>query len=238
MATIGFIFARGGSKTIPNKNLKSIRKNRLIDIAINDLIICNLCEFVAISSDSEIILQAADNLNVRKLKRPGYLAEDNSSEIYSWKHAIEYFNLSIDDFVLIAPTTSPFRSINTLKEMVSKLKKSKNLDGIVTIMETSKHPMFNMVRKNQNIVELWQSNKKRLINRQEGKNCFDVTTVGFCYRVSSLQKMNHIFDGRIGSVEVSNIEGIDIDTPLDLEFARYLANDGSKFLDSLNKTYL
>ena len=55
MATIGFIFARGGSKTIHNKNLKSIRKNRLIDIAINDLIICNLCEFVAISSDSEII---------------------------------------------------------------------------------------------------------------------------------------------------------------------------------------
>ena len=50
--------------------------------------------------------------------------------------------------------------------------------------------------------------------------------------------MNNIFDGHIGFVEVSNIEALDIDTPVDLEFVRYLANSDSDFISPLNKNYL
>ncbi len=238
MALIGLIFARGGSKTIPNKNLQYIRNNRLLDIAILDLQKSNLCDFNCISSDSELILEVGEIHKVNKLKRPDYLAADNSSEIYSWKHAIDTLNLSMNDILLIAPTTSPFRSINTLRDAVIKLSKNKSLDGIIGVMETSMHPMFNMVRKFDNTVQLWDKDQGRLINRQQGNNCFDVTTVCFCYRASSIKRMTNIFDGKIGFVEVSNIEGFDIDTPLDLAFVRYLANEGSRFLSSLNKEYL
>ena len=118
------------------------------------------------------------------------------------------------------------------------LKKSPLLDGISVITETSMHPTFNMVRKLDNEIQLWDQKKERLINRQHGNDCYDVTTVCFCYRASAIKKMNNIFDGHIGFVEVSNIEALDIDTLLDLEFARYLANSGSDFISSLNKNYL
>ncbi len=238
MAVIGLIFARGGSKTIPNKNLQYIRNNRLLDIAILDLKKSNLCDYSCISSDSDLILEAGDIHKINKLKRPNYLAYDNSSEIYSWKHAIDILNLSMNDILLIAPTTSPFRSINTLSNAVKKLSQNKSLDGIIGIMETSMHPKFNIVKKIDDIVQLWDQGEDRLINRQQGNNCFDVTTVCFCYRASSIKKMNNIFDGKIGFVEVSNIEGFDIDTPLDLAFVRYLSNEGSTFLSTLNKNYL
>ena len=238
MAIIGLIFARGGSKSIPNKNLQYLKKNRLLDIAILDLKYSNLCESICISSDSELILEAANIFEINQLKRPSYLAEDNSSEIYSWKHAIDALNLSMDDILLITPTTSPLRTIKTMHEAVLKMKENENLDGIVGIMETSMHPMFNMVKKVDNKVILWDQNEERLINRQQGSNCFDVTTVCFCYRASSVKRMNNIFDGEIGFVEVSNVEGIDIDSPLDLEFARFLVSSRSNFLSSINKNYL
>ena len=238
MAVIGLIFARGGSKSIINKNLQYIRKNRLIDIAVLDLKNLGMCELICISSDSEAILNVANTFNIKKLKRPDYLATDNSPEIEAWKHSIECLELSTSDILLIAPTTSPFRSIKTLKNSILLLEKNPLLDGVSVITDTSMHPTFNMVRKLDNEIQLWDQKKERLINRQQGNDCYDVTTVCFCYRASAIKKMNNIFDGHIGFVEVSNIEALDIDTPLDLEFARYLANSGSDFISSLNKNYL
>ena len=167
------------------------------------------------------------------------MSKDNSSEILAWKHAIKYLSLKEEDIILVAPTTSPLRSILTLKKMINKLKSDNEADGVLTIKETSMHPNFNIIRKNNDEVRLWEDNSnQRLINRQEGNDCFDVTTVGFCYKVSSVIKMKNIFDGKIMGIEVSTIEGLDIDTPLDLEFARYLSKEGLSFLSTYDKDYL
>jgi len=239
MAVIGMVFARGGSKTIPNKNLKYIRKNRLIDIALNDLKKSEICDLICISSDSDEILDAGKLINAEKIKRPLELSKDNSSEIFAWKHAIEYLNLNDEDIILVAPTTSPLRSILTLKQIINKLKSDNGTDGVLAIKGTSMHPNFNIIRKTNDEVRLWEDkSNQRLINRQEGNDCFDVTTVGFCYKVSSIRKMKNIFDGQIKGIEVSIIEGMDIDTPLDLEFVRYLSKDGLSFLSKYDKDYL
>ena len=239
MAIIGMVFARGGSKTIPNKNLKYIRNNRLIDIALKDLKNSEICDLICISSDSDEILDASKLINAQKIKRPLELSKDNSSEILAWKHAVEYLNLKEEDIILVAPTTSPLRSILTLKKIIQTLKGDNETDGVLAIRETSMHPNFNIIRKINDEVKLWEDkSKQRLINRQEGNDCFDVTTVGFCYRVSSIRKMKNIFDGKIRGIEVSIIEGLDIDTPLDLEFVRYLSKDGLSFLSKYDKDYL
>ena len=188
MAVIGLIFARGGSKSIINKNLQYIRKNRLIDIAVLDLKNSGMCELICISSDSEAILNVANTFNIKKLKRPDYLATDNSPEIEAWKHSIECLELSTSDILLIAPTTSPFRTIKTLKNSILLLEKNPLLDGISVITDTSMHPTFNMVRKLDNEIQLWDQKKERLINRQQGNDCYDVTTVCFAIELLQLRK--------------------------------------------------
>ena len=131
------VFARGGSKTIPNKNLKYIRNNRLIDIALKDLKNSEICDLICISSDSDEILDASKLINAQKIKRPLELSKDNSSEILAWKHAVEYLNLKEEDIILVAPTTSPLRSTLTLKKIINKLKSDNYTDGVLAIKETS-----------------------------------------------------------------------------------------------------
>ncbi len=231
MDVIGLVFARGGSKGIPNKNMQVLINNSILDISIIDLQNSISKKSIYVSSDSEEILERAKQLTAKTIKRPLELAGDNSSEILSWKHAVDYLKLSNEDIVVVAPTTSPFRSVSTVKKAIKLIQSHQKFEGVIAVMQTSLHPSFNMVRlNNSNSADLWDSNKDRLVNRQQGENCAEVTTVCFCYKVSAIRSMSHIFDGNIGYVIVSQLEGFDIDTPVDLSYSRYIAN--SDFIHS------
>ena len=59
-----FIFARGGSKRIPKKNLKKINNKSLLEITINLAKKVNKIDKIFVSSDSKKILKIAKNNNI------------------------------------------------------------------------------------------------------------------------------------------------------------------------------
>ena len=106
-----FIFASGGSKEIKNKNIINIQGKPLIKYTIDfarKLKIKN----IFISTDCKKIKQICGKNKTIIIDRPKNLATDKSPEIYSWKHAIKWYEFKYKKKIRVfisLPTTSPLR---------------------------------------------------------------------------------------------------------------------------------
>ena len=71
----------------------------------------------------------------------------------------------------------------------------------------------------------------QFVRRQDTPRLFDMTTVAYAARPQFILTQTGIFDGYVRMVEIPADRALDIDTPLDFEFARFLAarnNEQSK----------
>ena len=80
-----FIFARGGSKGIKNKNIKILNGKPLLFYSIN--MAKKFCknQNIFVSTDSNKIALIAKKYGANIIKRPKLLSEDKSSELLAWK---------------------------------------------------------------------------------------------------------------------------------------------------------
>ena len=81
MKFVGYIFARGGSKGLKNKNLLNFDGKPLIAHTIMNAVNSGLFEDIIVSTDSEEIAKVAIKYGANvPFIRPAKLATDNSSE--------------------------------------------------------------------------------------------------------------------------------------------------------------
>ena len=226
MAIIGAVFARGGSKGIPGKNLSKIKNKTLTKIALENLRDSKICEQIYLCSDDDEILEEAKEKNFNKFKRSIINCQDNSPEIEAWKEFSLYLKnlyfLSDDDYLLIAPTTSPLRKSQTLNEITKKLYLNKFADGIICIKKSDKFPDFNLLKIEKNGLLNTYLGEKRSINRQSCLPAWEMTTVAYCYKIGSILRYNDLFEMKTIGHEIYFPESLDIDTHKDLELARIL----------------
>ncbi len=216
-----FIFARGGSKEIKNKNIIKIKGIPLIEYTINfakKLKDTN----IFISTDSEKIKFVARKNKTTVIDRPKNLATDNSPEINSWKHAINWyedkFNKKLNFFISL-PTTSPLRKTKDFLNALRLFKRS-NCDMIVAIYKPNHYPSFNIVKKlkNRNI-KIYESSPK-ITNRQKVKNVFNVATCFYIAKRNYIMKTNNLFSGNIKGIEVTEENAFDLDTKFQLKILK------------------
>lgn len=137
MRVLGLIPARGGSKGIPNKNIKLLGTKPLIAYTIETALKSKLITTVAVSSDSKKILKVSKELGVSELiKRPDDLSSDQSPTIETVIHALNYYskkNIHFDAVCLLQPT-SPFRKASFLDKAILKFKVEES-DSLVSVLE-------------------------------------------------------------------------------------------------------
>ena len=122
--TIAFIFARGGSKGLPFKNRLLLSEHPLIAYSIYIAKINPLIDDVYVSTDSEEIAKIAIDYGAKTIIRPIELAQDNSPEFLSWKHAVNFLfekGLYFEKFISLPPT-SPLRCEKDIEVCLNELK--------------------------------------------------------------------------------------------------------------------
>lgn len=212
-----FIFARGGSKRIKNKNLIKIKNKSLLKISIDIAKEINNINKIIVSSDSVKIINEAKKNKVNYILRPKKLCTSKSNEFESWKHAIKYFedkNINFDYFLSL-PTTAPLRKVTDINKLISTFKRKK-FDLMFCVTKTNRYPNYNMVKKNKKSLQILSKEK---INK---KKIFDMTTVGYISTPRFIKNSNNIFDGKVGCIEIPRERSLDIDDSFDLKVARFL----------------
>jgi len=117
--------ARGGSKRIPKKNIKEFCGKPLIAYSIENAKKSELFEKIAVSTDNEEIAKVAKNYGAEVLYRPKELADDFSTSMEVFEHAINELNKDKKyKFACMIYATAPLLDIKYLKIGLDRLKNS------------------------------------------------------------------------------------------------------------------
>lgn len=224
-----FIFARGGSKGIIRKNLQELDGLPLIAHSIKKAKQCSTIQRVILSTDCVEIAEVGKEHGAEvPFIRPEKLASDTASELDAWRHAITEtkirFGEEVGVFVSLPPT-SPFRSERDIGNAI-ELYQSTDSDLVVSVTDATRNPFFNMVSIDESgLVSIASTNPagQNIIRRQDAPQIFDLTTVVYVASPSYVLGCGGLLDGKIRAIKVPAIRALDIDTPLDLEFARFVA---------------
>ena len=122
MAFIVFIPARGGSKSIPLKNIKDFCGKPLIYWNLKELNSINEIDQIYVATDSEKIKEVVSSFNFAKVKiynRDSENAQDQSSTENAMLEFINKNNLASDDIFMLVQITNPFtQELDFKKSMI------------------------------------------------------------------------------------------------------------------------
>ena len=120
MSLLAIIPARGGSKGIPNKNIKKLCGKPLIAWTIEVAQQIKCIDRLFVSTDDKEIAQIAETYGVEiPFLRPATLAKDNTTSVATALQILE--NLTEYDEVMWLQPTSPLRSTIDIEQLL-KLK--------------------------------------------------------------------------------------------------------------------
>ena len=227
MITHAFIFARGGSKGLPGKNIMPLLGKPLIQYSIEVALKTIGIEKVFVSTDDADIATVAQSNGAIVIDRPIELAQDNSPEWLAWKHAINWVKEQYGDFneFVSLPATSPLRSVKDVESAMFR-RSDIGADICIAITPASRSPYFNMVKESSNnLIELVNKPANLISRRQDAPEVFDITTVVYVANVEFIMKNNNLFDGIVTSVEVPKHRAVDIDDMYDFNFAESILNN-------------
>jgi len=225
---VGIIFARGGSKGLPGKNIRLLNGKALIGRAIEQAKSISRIRRVIVSTDCNKIAEVALNYGAEvPFMRPERLSQDDSSEWDAWRHALEYLSSNegqMPEVMVSIPTTSPLREISDINKCLDEFEKG-DADIVVTVTEATRNPWFNMVVNSDNgFVELVNKPADKISGRQYAPEVYDMTTVAYVASCKFIMEKSGIFSGKVRSIHIPVERSIDIDTLTDFEFASFLIN--------------
>ena len=218
-----FIFARGGSKGLPKKNIKMFHGSPLISHSIQLAKSASFIDRVFVSTDCQEIAQVASSHSVEVIQRPKELATDSSSEILSWKHAIQYVynNYGVFDYFISLPATSPLRVESDVEACLNKLKNEQS-DICIAVTESSHNPRFNMVSMQDDQKIQLLSGSNTITRRQDAPVAYNITTVAYAALPEYILKTSNLLDGEVSAVKIPKNRAVDIDDINDFRFAEHL----------------
>ena len=219
MNRICTICARAGSKGVKNKNIKILHGKPLIAHTINQAINSGLFEFIAVSSDSEEILNIAKSSGVDFcIKRPDKLASDHAAKLPVIQHcALEVEKLTgkrFDTYVDL-DATSPLRTPQDIVNAVELLE-STSSGNVITAAPSRRSPYFNLVEEDKNgIVRLSKSSNNAVYRRQDSPECYDMNASIYVWERGSLMNNESIFNDHTRMYVMPEERSQDIDSDLD-----------------------
>lgn len=230
MSYYAFIFARGGSKGLPRKNILPLAGKPLLHWSIDTAKAVPVIERIFVSTDDEEIAELAKCAGAEVIDRPKELASDTAPEWLSWQHAVEWVEKKYGAFsVFISlPATSPLRDVADVEAAINKLQ-STCADICITVTPSDRSPYFNMIKRtSDDLVELVVASEEKVSRRQDAPEVFDITTVAYATTPTFIRQKNGVMAGKVTSICVPRERAVDIDTQIDFEFAQLLANKSEK----------
>jgi N-acylneuraminate cytidylyltransferase len=224
---VAFIFARGGSKGVPGKNIRSLHGRPLITWSIAHALAVPRIRRLIVSTDDLEIAQVAREAGAEvPFMRPPEFARDDSPEWLAWRHALQWLQQDegrLPDAMVSIPATAPLRQPMDIDNCIDAFVGG-DADVVVAVTDAHRNPWFNMVT-------LSADGYARLVNspipgtvmrRQDTPLVYDLTTVAYVVRPEFVLARPGIFAGRVKAIRVPPERALDIDTLLDFRMAEFL----------------
>ena len=219
---IVFIPARGGSKTVPGKNIKDFAGKPLIVHSIEYALNSNLVQEVFVSTNDSKISKISRDAGANIIKRPDELSMDTSTTESAVEH---YLNSRSEkpDIIVLLQATSPLRPENSLDEALTYFINEK-FDSLLSIIST--HRFFWRVKEDRTAyAEYDYINRPRRQELQPIDMRYLENGSIYIFTREHFEKTGNRLGGKIGYVEWPEEYGIEIDTLLDFKLVETIYNN-------------
>lgn len=144
MEVLGLIPARGGSKSIPRKNILPLGGFPLISYSIAAGLQAQRIDRLIVSTDDPEIAQVSEKYGAEiPFMRPDKYAQDDTPDFPVFLHALQWLEKHAGyqpDIVVQLRPTSPFRSVKQIDRAVKKLVDQPQADSIRTVCRPFQDP--------------------------------------------------------------------------------------------------
>ena len=139
---LAITLARGGSKSVPKKNIREIKGIPLIAYTINEARKSKFISRYIVSTDNEEIRQVAIKYGVDvPFLRPAEFSSDTASSVSALQHAVDWIENHDQikyDFVIELMCTNPMKIASDIDACISKLITSK-ADSVIAVHKLDDH---------------------------------------------------------------------------------------------------
>jgi CMP-N,N'-diacetyllegionaminic acid synthase len=217
---LALIPARSGSKSIPDKNILSLRGKPMLAFSVEHAIQCPEINRVIVSTDSEAYASIAESFGAEiPFLRPASLSGDLSTDEEVFFHALTELGKTgyYPDIIVHLRPTTPFRKPEDISAMIKLLVQNKEWDSVRSVVRAPESPykMWTIengelitVAKLPHIKEPFNSPRQILPQVFLQNASIDVT------RYDTIMQLRSMTGNRIGAYLMD--EFIDIDEPRDL----------------------
>jgi CMP-N-acetylneuraminic acid synthetase len=216
--------ARGGSKGIPGKNLRTVDGVPLVVRAVTAARAAELVDRVIVSTDDDTIAALAGDAGAEVISRPSQLATDESASESVLVHALDALRergADDPDVTVLVQCTSPFTEPSDIDGTIALLRER----GADCAFTATRIHSFVWRDDPTGIVAVNHDAGVRL-RRQDRPVEYAETGAVYAMRTDGLRRARHRFFGTLAVFEVPLERAIEIDDPGDLERAERLAMIG------------
>lgn len=222
---VGIIPARGGSKSLPRKNIKLLAGKPLIAYTIEAALQSKKLNRVIVSTDDEEIADISRKYGAEVIMRPQDLAEDASPTEPAIKHVVSVLESDgyKPDIIVTLQPTSPFRTSNQIDDALDGIFFD-DVDSIIGLKEVKEHP-YKMKKIENNHVVPFLKIKLQSNRRQDMPQLYKENGAIYVTKYDFLMNRDKIIGGNVKPFLMSDETSIDIDTHLDFKIAECLLGD-------------
>lgn len=218
---LGIIPARGGSKTIPRKNVKVLAGKPLIAWTIEAAQKSQYIDRLILSSEDAEIIEVAREWGCEvPFLRPAELAQDDTPGIEPVIHAIETIGEKYDYVVLLQPT-SPLRNVNDIDYCISYCIEE-NAQVCISVCEADKNPFWmHTLDKSQRLCPLMPAGLS-IERRQDLPAVYVENGAIYVAKTSYLLKAKNFITEETLAYIMPAERSWDIDTEMDFRFCELI----------------
>lgn len=221
------ICARGGSKGVPDKHTRTVLGRPLIAHTVGHAVECGLFDAVAVSSDSEAILDVVRTSGATVLvRRPDELATDFADKSPAIVHcageAERQTGQRFDVFVDL-DATAPLRRPAHIIGAVSLLEET-GATNVYTVTPSRRSPYYNMVELDaEGSPRLVKAFDPPVVRRQDAPSTFDMNASIYVWtRDAVFEAGAPVHMDRTRAFVMPEWSAFDVDSELDFEIVSLL----------------
>lgn len=207
---VAFIPVRGGSKSIPMKNVKLFCGKPLVYWNVMALQNTSQVDEIIVATDSDEIEKIVKEFKLSKVKiyrRSEENATDTSTTESVMLEYIDQMNLSVDTMFILVQATSPLTETKHFEEALSVCKKQQ-FDSILTCVRN-----YRFYWNEDGTSKNYDYNKRP--RRQDFKGELMENGAFYINSVENIIKTGNRLSGKIGIYEMPEYTGLEIDEPDD-----------------------
>jgi N-acylneuraminate cytidylyltransferase len=225
MNELFLITARGGSKGIPNKNIKQLCGKPLLCYSIDSAREFVDDNFICVSTDSAMIKSVVESYGLKvPFIRPKILSEDASGSFDVIKHALQYYEKNGRNFgkVVLLQPTSPIRERSHIQEAMLEFENN-NLEALYSVKYAEATPSYLLYEEVEGLLKKCQNSHQ--YQRKVEPTVYQVNGSIYIFNTEIFEKYKSFNEiKRIGKYVMPKEYSVDIDDTMDWNISEMLLN--------------